>query len=171
MRKGSVIGALFLIVLGAYLLLREMGIAIPSGDVIWPVFVSAGGLVLLAIYIFGGRRDPGQVFLGVAAVLVGIVFFFVTFGPLEYGDLRTWWPVFVLIGGVAFLCQWIAAGFRDWGALFLGLVALVVGGVGLAITLQWLGPQTAQLLPKLWPLLVVLVGLMLLLRGLFARRS
>jgi len=171
MRKGSIIGALFLIVLGAYLLLGEMGIAIPSWEVIWPVFVFAGGLAFLANYLLGGRRDPGHVFLGVAAMLVGIVFFFVTFGPLEYGDLRTWWPVFVLIGGVAFLCQWIAAGFRDWGALFLGLVALVVGGVGLAITLQWLGPQTAQLLPQLWPLLVVLVGLMLLLRGLFGKRS
>ena len=77
----------------------------------------------------------------------------------------------VNIGGVAFLAQWLAAGLRDWGALFLGLVALVVGGAGLAVTLQLLGPQTAQLLPQLWPLLVILGGLMLLLRALVGRRS
>ena len=77
----------------------------------------------------------------------------------------------VLIGSVAFLAQWIAAGFRDWGAFFLSLVAFVVSGVGLAITLELLGPETRELLPNLWPVLLILGGLMALLRGLFSRRS
>jgi drug/metabolite transporter (DMT)-like permease len=131
----------------------------------------AGGLTLLGGYIFGERRDPGHVFLGTAATLVGLVFFFVTLGPLEYGDLSTWWPVFVLIGSVAFLALWIANRFRDWGALFMALVALVVGGAGLAVTLQLLGPQTSELLPRLWPILLILLGLMTLLRALFGRRT
>jgi drug/metabolite transporter (DMT)-like permease len=131
----------------------------------------AGGLALLGGYIFGERRDPGRVFLGTAAALVGLVFFFVTLGPLEYGDLGTWWPVFVLIGSVAFLALWVATRFRDWGAFFMALVALVVGGAGLAVTLQLLGPQTRELLPQLWPVLLILLGLMALLRALFGRRS
>ena len=171
MRKGTVVPALFLILLGAYLLLKELGIGIPDWDAIWPVFPFAGGLALLGGYVFGERRDPGRVFLGVAATLVGLAFFFVTLGPLEYQDLGTWWPVFVLIGSVAFLAQWIAAGFRDWGAFFLALVAFVVGGAGLAITLELLGPETRELLPNLWPVLLILGGLMALLRGLFGRRS
>jgi hypothetical protein len=171
MRKSAILPALVLILVGVYLLLDQLDIGIPSWDVMWPVFPFAGGLALLIGYIFGEQRDPGHVFLGTAATLLGLAFFFITLGPLEYSDLRTWWPVFVLIGGVAFLTQWAAARFRDWGALFLGLVALVVGSVGLAIMLQLLGPQTRELLPNLWPVLLVLGGLMMLLRGLLGRRS
>jgi hypothetical protein len=171
MRRGTVFLALVLILLGVYLLLSQLGIGVPGWDAIWPVLPLAGGLALLGGTIFGERRDPGHVFLGTAATLVGLVFFFITLGPLEYGDLSTWWPVFVLIGSVAFLALWVATRFRDWGAFFMALVALVVGGAGLAITLQLLGPQTRELLPQLWPVLLILLGLMTLLRALFGRRS
>ena len=171
MRRGAVIPALVLILLGIYLLLAELNVGIPGWDVIWPIFPFAGGLAFLGSFVFGQRRDPGQVFVGTAATLVGLVFFFVTLGPLSYRDLTTWWPVFVLVGSAAFLAQWVAAGFRDWGALFLALVALVVGGAGLAVTLQLLGPQTVELLPRLWPALLILLGLMVFLRALIGRRS
>ena len=171
MRRGAVIPALVLILLGVYLLLAELNVGLPGWDVIWPVIPFAGGLAFLGSFVFGQRRDPGQVFVGTAATLVGLVFFFVPLGPLSYRDLGTWWPVFVLVGSVAFLAQWAAAGFRDWGALFLALVALVVGGAGLAVTLQLLGPQTVELLPRLWPALLILLGLMVFLRALIGRRS
>jgi hypothetical protein len=168
-QKGSLVLAGVLILLGAYLLLNELGASIPGWDVIWPVFPLAGGLALLASHILGWRRDPGRVFLGAAAALVGAAFFLVTLGPLEYADLGAWWPVFILIGGVAFLAQWAAARFHDWSALFLGVVALVIGSAGLIAALELLGPETSQTLPKLWPILLVIVGLMMLLRALLRR--
>jgi hypothetical protein len=171
MRRGAVILALVLILLGVYLLLAELNVGLLGWDVIWPVIPFAGGLAFLGSFVFGPQRDPGQVFVGTAATLVGLVFFFVTLGPLSYRDLSTWWPVFVLVGSAAFLAQWVATGFRDWGALFLALVALVVGGAGLAVTLQLLGPQTVELLPRLWPALLILLGLMVFLRALISRRS
>ena len=171
MRKGNIVLAIFLILMGVYLLLNELDIGIPGWDKVWPVFPFAGGLVLIGSYIFGERRNPDRVFFGTAATLVGLAFFFVTFGPLEYRDLGDWWTIFVIIGGIAFLAQWAAARFRDWGALFLAMVAFVVGFAGLAIKLEWLGPETRALLPNLWPALLVLGGLILFLRGLFGRRS
>ncbi len=171
MRKGTALLALVFIVLGVYLLLAELGVGVPGWDAVWPVFPLAGGLAFLGMYAFGQQRDPGQVFVGTAATLVGLAFFFITLGPLEYQDLDTWWPAFVLIGSVAFLAQWAAAGFRDWGALFMALVALVVGGAGLTVTLQLLGPETRELLPKLWPVLLIAGGLMVLLRAVLAKRS
>jgi len=171
MHKNRAIGAFFLILLGTYLLLTELGTDVPGWDVIWPVFPLAGGLTILGGYIFGQRRDPGQVFIGTAAALVGLAFFFVTIGPLDYDDVGTWWPVFVLIGSIAFLAQWAAARFQDRGAFFLAMVTLVIGGAGLAITLKLLGPQTRELLPRLWPILLILMGLMALLRALPGRRS
>jgi len=171
MRRGALIPALVLILLGVYLLLNQLGIGVPEWDVVWPVLPFAGGLAFLGSYVFGERHDPGQVFVGTAATLVGLIFFFVTVGPLEYSDLGTWWPVFVLVGSVAFLAQWAASGFRDWGVLFLGLAALVVSGAGLAVTLELFGARTAELLPRLWPAIVILLGLMMLLRALLGRRS
>ena len=171
MRKGAVVPGLALILLGVYLLLNALNIGIPGWDVIWPAFPLAAGLAFLGNFIFGPRRDPGLAFVGTVATLVGLAFFFVTLGPLEYRDLGTWWPVFVLIGGAGFLAQWAAARFRDWGALFLALVAFVVGGAGLAIMLQLLGPQTRELLPKMWPVLLILGGLMVLLRSLLGKRQ
>jgi len=169
MRKGTTILAIFLILLGTFLLLNQFGFL--DWNVMWPVLPFAGGLAFLGSYIFGQRHDPDKVFIGTAATLVGLVFFFVTVGPLEYSDLNTWWPIFVLTGGVAFLAQWVAGRFRDGGALFLAIVGFVVGGAGLAVTLELLGPETRELLPRLWPVLVILGGLMILLRPLFRKRS
>lgn len=171
MRRGRIILALFLILLGVYLLLQQLDIGIPGWDVLWPVFPLAGGLVLLGGYVFGKRRDPGRVFLGTLATLVGLAFFFVTLGPLEYSDLDDWWPIFVLIGSIAFVAQWAASGCQDWGSLFLALIALAIGLASLAIKFQWLGPETSTLLPKLWPVVLILGGLLLLMRGLFGKRS
>ncbi len=171
MHRGRIVLALFLIALGAYLLVERLGLALPGWDVMWPVIPLALGLTFLGGYVFGEHRDTGHVFLGTALTLAGLAFFFITLGPLDYRDLDIWWPVFVLIGSVAFLAQWAASRFRDWGALFLALVALAVGGAGLAITLQLLGPETRELLPNLWPAILILLGLMLLLRALFSRRS
>lgn len=171
MRKNIVLPGVLLIALGVYLLLQQLNIGIPGWDAMWPVLPFAAGIAFLVNYILGPHRDSGHVFLGTAATLVGLAFSFITLGPLEYTDLSTWWPVFVLIGAIAFLAQWTAAKFRDWGALFLGLVALVVGGAGLAVTLELFGPQTRNLLPNLWPALLILGGLMMLLRGLIRKRS
>lgn len=171
MHKKSVILALALILVGIYLLLQQFDVGIPGWNVTWPVFPFAGGLAILGGYLFGKQRDSEHVFIGTAATLVGLFFFFITLGPLEYRDLGTWWPIFVLIGGIAFVAQWAAARFRDWGALFLGLVALAFGGVALALKLDLFGAQTAELLPKLWPAPLVLLGVLLLLRGLLGRRS
>lgn len=168
--RGTLLLALLLIGLGGYLLVAELGLHLPQWRVVWPILPLVGGMALLAGYSLDRKKDPDQVFLGIAASLVGAVFLFVTMGPLTYSDLEAWWPVFVLIAGVAFLAQWAAAGFTRWDALFLGLVGLGVGGVALALTLQLLGPGTRELLPKLWPAVLILAGLTALLRGLLARR-
>ncbi len=171
MRKREITLALFLILLGVYFLLREMGTSFPGWNQVWPAFLFAGGLAALIKYFSDQRANPEHVFFGIAATLAGLVFLFVTIGPLTYGDLEMWWPVFALIGGFAFLGQWIAAGLCDWDALFLALSALLAGAAGFAITLEWLGPETRQLLPQLWPVLVIAAGVIALLRGLVGKRS
>ena len=170
-KKTTIFTAVLLIGLGSYLLLSELNIGLPGWEAVWPAFPLAGGLALLVGYVVDSRGNPEQVFFGTVGVLIGLFFLFVTLGPLTYHDVGTWWPVFALIGGVAFLAQWAAADFRDWDALFLGLVALCIGGVALAMTFELLGPNTRETLPKLWPVVLILAGLMALARGLLGRRS
>jgi len=169
--RGTIVLALLLILLGSYLLLTELALPLPGWGVLWPVLPLAGGTALLAGSVLTPHTDPEQVFLGTAAVLTSLVFFFITLGPLTYDNLGAWWPVFILIGGVAFLAQWVAASFQDWDALFLGLVALVAGGAAAAIRLDLLGPSTQEILPRLWPLFLIVGGLVTLLRGLMTKRS
>jgi hypothetical protein len=170
-KRGTALLALILIILGSYLLLSELNAELPGWGQIWPLLPFVGGLALIIRHTTNRQGDPNRIFLGTAAMLVGAVFFLITIGPLTYDDLDSWWPVFLLIAGVAFLAQWAATGLRNWDALFLGLVALIVGSGAFTITLQLLGPNTQETLPKLWPLLLVLAGLMTLLRGLLGRRA
>ena len=169
--KATILLALLLIVAGIYLLLTEMGLELPEWRAAWPGFLFVGGIALLISALSGPDSAPDRVFLGTAAILSSLVFFLITLGPLTYSGLETWWPVFALIAGVAFLAQWGAAGLRDWDALFLAIVALCIGGAGVATTLDLLGPGTRDILPRLWPVLLILGGLMALLRGLLTGRS
>ena len=157
-RAGIITAGLLLIGLGIVLFLAfTIGWA-----EMWPVFPLVAGLASLLAYAAGGFRDSGLVFLGTAATLVGLFFFGFTLGYWEWGDMADLWPVFALIGGVAFLALFLAERGRDVGTLGVGCAALVVGAVGLAVTLGLVGSGIV----KLWPLLLVLIGIVSLVGGL-----
>jgi hypothetical protein len=128
----------------------------------WPVFPLVGGLVFFGGYIGSGFKDAGLVFVGTAAVLIGLFFFGFTFGPWEWEEMSRLWPGFPLIGGVAFIALFLAERARDVGALGVGLAAIIVGVVGLGYTHDYVSDDIV----KLWPLLIVFVGLLILVGGL-----
>ncbi len=171
MRRGTVLLALVLILLGTYALLPELGLTVPSIDRLWPVLPFGGGIALLWNYLRKGRRDHGDVFWGTGLTLMGLFLFLVTLGEQDYSVLHIWWPVFVAIAGISFLALWLADGAKDRGVLFLAIVGLAFGGTALAINLQLLGPNTAHELSHLWPALLILAGLILLLRGLLGGKK
>ena len=130
---------------------------------IWPIFPLLGGVAFLVGYVVGGFKESGLVFVGVGAILVGLFFFAFTLGTFEWGDMGTLWPIFLLIGGLAFCALFLAERGRDLGTLGVGCVAFVVGLVGLAITLGLIGTDIV----KYWPLLLIFLGLVVLVGGLF----
>ncbi len=166
MRKTTVFLALVLIVVGFYFLLVQLQLGLPTLDRIWPVFPLAWGIASLIIYFRSDRTGESRVFWGTALVLSSLFLFLISMGDQDYSVLRTWWPVFVAIAGIAFLALWLAQGLRDWGVLFLAIFGLIFGTVALAVNLQLLGPNTAEELGRLWPALLILVGALLLLREL-----
>jgi len=165
MRKGTVLLGLILILVGTYSLLGVLYSQLPGLDRLWPVAVIAGGITLLVTYCRTPQRETARVFWGVALILSGLLLFLITMTDQNYAVLQTWWPAFVAIAGISFLAMWIAEGFRDWGVLFLAIVSLIFGGVYIAVNLHLLGPNTMQELSRLWPALLIIIGLILVLRG------
>jgi hypothetical protein len=164
-RRGAIFPGLILILIGAWLLARNLGVELLplKGDLsaLWPGFLLLGGLAFLSQFLLGGRRDDGLVFVGVAATLVGLFFFAFTFGYLAWGDMGRYWPVFVLIGGLAFLAQWLVRPTQR-ELLIPAFIALIVGFVALALTLRVVNPALADQIVKLWPVLLILAGLLTL---------
>ncbi|RME37950.1 MAG: hypothetical protein D6793_03510 [Thermoflexia bacterium] len=170
MRKGTVLLALFLILIGTYALLVEFIPQAPSLEQLWPVLIIAVGITLLISYFRQKGNEPIRVFWGVFLTLGGLFLSLISLTDQNYAVLATWWPAFVLIAGIAFLALWLAEGIREWGTLFLALVSLVFGGAYLAVNLQILGPNTALEVRRLWPVLLILAGLILFVRGVLGKK-
>jgi hypothetical protein len=178
MRRGSIIPALILILLGLWFLAGNLGVHLPGMDAMWPIFPLGGGLLFLGGYLFG-RRDPGLIFVGLAATLVGAFFFLFTLrvplpvagmqGGVRWSDMGRLWPAFVVIGGASFIALFLAEGQRDWAVFSMGAVAVIAGCVAFLFTLGWLAGDLGRLLVKYWPLLLVIAGLAALLQAVFGR--
>lgn len=168
-RRGAYIPGAILILIGLWLLAGNLGLHLPGLDQLWPGLLILLGLGFVAQFFAGERRDEGLVFAGVASTLLGAFFLSVTLGPLEWRDLGRYWPVFVLIGGAAFLAQWLARR-EERGLLVPAGAALLVGLAGLVLTAGWLNPALTEQLIKLWPLALIAAGLSLM-AGYILRRD
>jgi peptidoglycan/LPS O-acetylase OafA/YrhL len=166
-RRGAVIPGLLLMVIGGWLLAQNLGVDLPGIGSLWPAIILVFGLSFLAQYFAGGRTEHGLVFTGVLGSLLGGFFLAITVGPLSWGDLGRYWPVFVLIAGLAFLAQWLARP-ADRGLLVPAGLALAVGSVALLLNVGAVQPEVAAQVTRLWPVLLILAGLLLLLS--YARR-
>ena len=160
-RRRAVIPGLLLIALGAWLLAGTLGVRLPGVETLWPVLLIVFGLAFVFQFFAEGRHSEGLVFTGVAGALLGAFFLAITLGPLNWNDAGRLWPVYVLIGGLAFLAQWLARPGQR-GLLVPALLALAVGGAALALTLGLVRAGVAEQITRLWPLLLIALGLALL---------
>jgi len=181
-RRGSIWGALFLIALGAWFLAENLNVPLPGLGSMWPALLIFGGLVALGNYVTAQDRDPGQIFVGIAATLLGLFFFSFTLNlrlPLPglresgvtWNDMSRLWPAFPLIGGFALVAQFIVDPRHDWGEFVMGVLAIIVGVVAFPFTLGMMPGSLGATLLNLWPLLLIVVGLALLLQAIFRRRG
>jgi hypothetical protein len=172
--------AIILILVGLFFLLYNAGLFDDlelSIEELWPGLLVLGGLAFWLQYLFGGLRDPGLVFVGTAALLLGLFFFLFTLnvelpfefenlrGPIDWEDNEFLWPAYPIIGGIAFVLLGILG--RDGGALGLGLLAIAVGVVAFPFTLN--SADGLEEIGRYWPVLLILVGVAALLRPLFGR--
>ncbi len=160
--SGNLITGLILILIGVWFLLGKLGLNLPNIGNLWPIFPTLGGLALIALF-FRNQEDAGILIPGVAGFLVGIFFFFFTFNIFKWGEMGQLWPLFPLIGGVAFLATWFGGGRRELGLLAPAFGGMTVGIIGLVITLGGFG---VSLIVSYWPLILILLGIWVLAQNL-----
>lgn len=164
---GRLVFGLFLILAGGWFFLRKLGVTLPGLEEVWPAFPMLAGLGFIAGWFLGSERNEGLLLPGVGSLLVGGFFLMITLGPLHWSDMDRLWPVFPLIGGLAFLAMWAGGGMKDFGLLIPAGGGVLVGACGLLVTVAGLDPR---LFEKGWPLALVLAGLVMVVRGLSTGR-
>lgn len=170
-RTGAIVPGIILILLGLFFLMQQLAPDLLGWDSIWPAFPTLAGVAFLGGWLVSRDRDPGLLFVGTGATLVGLFFFFFTLGVFEWAEMGKLWPAFPIIGGLAFLVMFVGGRFRDWGAAGVGCVAILVGVIASGFTLFGLPRSLIAALIKLWPLSLILIGLFALISAFLRRRD
>ncbi|MEJ2722521.1 MAG: DUF5668 domain-containing protein [bacterium] len=153
---------IFIGALGLLFLLVNNGLLWFGWEAVWPAFPFLIGVFLLRIY--AARRGADQLFAGLLMTGLGVFLFLFSTGIFPWGMMRTLWPMFFLITGVATLAL-SATGDRPQPALIAGLVIVITGVVGFLATTGRLGSRTIVPLVRLWPLVLVVAGLLIYFRA------
>lgn len=91
---------------------------------------------------------------------------FFTLGVFEWAEMSQLWPVFPLIGGIAFTAVWLADGRQDSGLLVPAGGGFAVGIIGLIFTLS--GANIGRI-ANYWPVILIVIGLGLLAQNLIGK--
>lgn len=174
-QRGWVVGLGFalatgflLLLAGGWAMLRGVGAPLPGIEEMWPIFPVIGSFPFFLGYL-ANRRAFGLVLPGALALLTGLFFFPFSFGVLDWSRMEQLWPVFPLIGGVAFLLMWAAAFFRFWGLLIPAFLGVATGLIGASLTMTPLGGAVGAIG---WPVALLATGaslILMVLLGLTAR--
>ncbi len=167
-RIDSVIPALALIGLGAWLMLTlTTSGQLPASHLLLLGFSTAAGLTLLSHWLASGRWAGGTLFFGLFILLTGGTLALL----LASGLLAVGWPLLLSAPGVTLLLAGLLQKPNVGRLFFPGLVLVVAGIAGYAITADLLPTEVTAPLAALWPVVLVLVLLVLVLPALFRRRT
>lgn len=168
-RLGSIVPALVLIAIGAWLTLTTTAGAPP--DPLLVAGAAVGGLVLtlLAQWIATRRWGRGYLFFALLIVLVaGILIFSVQPGGLS---LVRGWPLLVIALGLAVILSGLLSRPVYRRLLQPGMILVIVGLLGLIVTSNVL-PQRLLTTAATWaPVVAVIVAVLWLLPLVFRRRG
>jgi hypothetical protein len=150
-----------IVIIGALLLLNHWF----TIELDWTSVLMVIGIAFLVAGLL--KRDHGTVFPGMLCLLLGLLFYLKANHVIwiPWGEL---WPVIILCIGVAFLIQFIVDPKRK-GGLLPGLVLLAVGFLFLFTPFCWF--DIIYWIGKLWPVLLILVGLYLIFKSEKGRRD
>jgi hypothetical protein len=166
-RRSNLVVGILLVLLGAWFLLDQLVPGLHfwvNAQVSWPLFVVGTGVLLLVIGLLAGAPD-----MAVPACIVGGI------GGLLYwqnttGNWESWayaWTLIPGFVGVGVILAGILKGQVRRG-FSAGIGSIIVSLIMFAIFSSFLGGW--QLFGAYWPVLLILLGLWILVRGLIWKR-
>lgn len=162
MRASRFVGPVVLILVGSWLLLRNLGIDTPRPPAgilrFWPAALLAWGLLLAAGSFSNGDAERRLV-PGIILAIYGAFFLLVPLGLLTPEGIRHYWGVFPGGVGIALAARYVTSKERRPGLALPAVILLAIGALGL------LGSSVAPALRTWWPAILVAAGVAWLFRS------
>jgi len=167
-RLGSLIPALLLIGIGAWLTLMTTSGTPPDPLLTVGVLVGAVVLSLLAQWLGSGRWSRGLLFFALLVLLLaGVVF--LAFQPTGI-DPQRGYPALIIALGLAIVLAGLLARPVSAGVIIPGVLVIFAGAIGFAVTLGYIPADILASAVTFAPVVLVIVLVLLLLPLIFRRR-
>lgn len=157
-KKNSPVPGLILIFLGIIFLLGNFGALRLEAGAFWAyLLIFIGGIFWIA-FLFD-RTKPGLLMPGTILLTIGLMFFYA--GRAGWWVMEDIWPFFILAPAFGFYAMFLLGG-RERNLLVPAGILTVIGVVFLM--------QSADYgMRYVWPIALIAVGVILLLRGTISR--
>lgn len=153
---------ILLVVLGALLLLVNLGFLWFGWGVVWPLFPFVAGVLMMKLY--ASQRRPSLLFGGLVLIQLGLFFFVFTVGAVDWGSMSLLWPFLILIPGIALVAV-AATGDESASTLIVGLSAVAAAVVGFWVSRGGEGARVFGPVIRWWPVALVVAGAMIYRRA------
>jgi GAF domain-containing protein len=120
------------------------------------------GVVMLRV--FQTRLTYGVVFAGTWAILLGAFLTAFSSGLVDWGQLRTWWPVIPFIIGASFIVASAAVPRTNAGSV-IGALVIFMSTASFLYEKGTISERVASPFLRFWPLVFVLAGFILMRRA------
>jgi hypothetical protein len=165
----SVVPALLLIGIGAWLTFSFTTKAPPDASLIIAIGLGGIGLVLLVRWLGSGRWARGSLFSGLSLLFTAGLLFFLLSSPSP--GLLQGWPLLLIGIGIAAALTGFLALPRHRRLLLSGLGLIVAGIAGSIVTMDILSNDFVTTVASLWPIALIAVAIVWLLPVIFRQRS
>lgn len=170
-KSRSLLPGLILIAIGIFILVRKFDIYDLRFRDILPFALIAIGIWFF--YRLFAQSNRSAAFPGTLFLLLGV---FILLGRYSYTfwrlyDFHEFWPIILIIVGLAFLAQFFARP-KDWGLLIPCGALVLVGSAFLARNMGWYYVYDLEYyLQQYWPIALILIGVALILSNLRRKAS
>jgi hypothetical protein len=151
------------ILAGVAILLNQYQVLTFGWTQFYPLALIGLGVYFILDIVQGNK---GAIFWATISILLGLFFFLRNFGYIPFFWFEEYWPLFILIFGLAFISLFVMKP-EDWGLLIPGVVLCFIG---LAFASYTMGYQWYSVIWRFWPLLLVLIGVVLIVNSIQSRK-
>ena len=153
--KNSIFPGIILIFIGSLLLINKITPYYFSWYEIYPLILI--GIGLLLIFSILNKVDKGAIFPGTILLLVGVFFFLRNYDIMPYYYLSDFWPIFLIIFGLAFFAVFVTKP-SDWGVLIPGCLFLFLGVIFFLKIYRIIYWEIWEIVGQYWPVILIVIG-------------